>query len=325
MGIHALRACALAATALVPAAAVAQTGAPYPVKPIRMIVASPPAGPADIVARLIGPRLTEAWSQTVVIDNRAGANGIVGTELAVRAAPDGYTIVMVAAGLAINPSLYGKVPFDALRDLAPVTQAISVSNTLVVHPSVPARSVQALVAAARQKPGGLAFASAGNGTSGHLALELFKQTAKADLTHVPYKGGGPALAELIGGQVSGLFSITLAAAPHVKADRLRALAVTSARRSAVLPDVPTVAESGYSGYEVTGWFGVLAPAATPRQIVERLHGQIVRSLRLPDVSDRLAGQGAEVVAGTPAQFAAHIRDETAKWAQVIRTAGIRGD
>lgn len=297
----------------------------YPTKPIRMIVASPPAGPADIVARVIGPRLTEAWGQTVVIDNRAGANGIVGTELAVRSAPDGYTVLMVAAGLAINPSLYGKVPFDALRDLAPVTQAIAVSNTLVVHPSVPARSVQALVSTARQKTGGLTFASAGNGTSGHLALELFRQTAKVDLTHVPYKGEGPALIDLVAGRVD-LFIGNISAVVRFRQERkVKFLAMASARRAAVAGDVPTSAEAGLPGFEASAWFGVVAPPGTPAAIAQKLQAAIAEALQKGDVQDKVQALGGEVSGIAPPEFAAFMAAERLRWKKVIESANVTVD
>lgn len=309
---------ALLATAEIPAAD-AQT---YPARPVRMIVAVPPGGPADTLARLVGPRLADALGQTVVIDNRPGANGIIAYEMTARAAPDGYTFATVAAGVVINPSLYRRVPYDPIRDFTPITLGISVPNILVVHPTVAATSVQELVKLAKSRPGQIAFASAGNGTSGHLALELFRMTAGIDVTHVPYKGGGPALAELIGGQVHALFSIALAAMPQIKAGRLRALAITSARRSAVAPGLPTVAETGFPGYEVIGWFGWLAPTGTPNAIVTRLNAEIVKVLRTPEVRERLLSQSTEPVGNSPAEFAALMKSERDKWARVIRDANI---
>jgi tripartite-type tricarboxylate transporter receptor subunit TctC len=314
-----------AAHAAPPDAGDAAAGRAYPVKAIRFIVASPPGGPADTVTRLIGPKLTETWHQPVVIDNRPGANGIIGTEMTARAAPDGYTIVMVAAGVAINPSLYARVPYDPVRDFAPVTQAISVPNVLVVHPSHSIATVAELVNAARAKPGTIPFGSAGKGTSGHLALELFQLVANVRFVHVPYKGGGPALTELLGNQVNALFSIALSAMPHVRAGRLTGLAVTSRNRTRSAPELPTVAESGYPGFEVTGWFGVLAPAKTPPAVVAKLNDEIVRILRLPEVEQRLVSQAAEPVASEPQAFAQHIANETRKWAQVVKQAGIRPD
>jgi tripartite-type tricarboxylate transporter receptor subunit TctC len=300
----------------------AAAGEGYPTRPVRMIVAVPPGGPADTLARLVGPRLAEALGQTVVIDNRPGANGIIAYEMTARAAPDGYTFATVAAGVVINPSLYRKVPYDPIADFAPITLGIAVPNILVVHPTVPVTTVQDLVKLARYRPGQIAFASAGNGTSGHLALELFRMTAGIDVTHVPYKGGGPALAELIGGQVQALFSIALAATPQIKAGRLRALAITSAKRSVVAPQLPTVAETGFPGFEVIGWFGWLAPAKTPVAIVARLNAEIVKVLRTPEVRERLLSQSTEPVGNTPAEFAALMSSERDKWARVIRDAKI---
>ena len=295
----------------------------YPTKPVRMIVAVPPGGPADTLARLVAPKLTEAFGQTVVIDNRAGANGIIAYETTARAAPDGYTFTAVAAGVVINKSLYPNVPYDPLKDFAPITLGITVPNILVVHPSVAARSVKDLVALAKAKPGTLTFASAGNGTTGHLALELFRLTAGIDVIHVPYKGGGPALAEVLAGQVQALFSLALAATPQIKAGRLRALAISSGKRSAVAPDLPTIAEAGFPGFEVIGWFGWIAPAATPRPIVNRLNAELVRALKLPDVRERLLSQGSEPVGDSPEQFAAFVKSEHAKWAKVIKAANIK--
>jgi tripartite-type tricarboxylate transporter receptor subunit TctC len=297
----------------------------YPNKPVRMIVAVPPGGPADTLARLVGPRLAEALGQTVVIDNRPGANGIIAYEMTARAVPDGYTFALVAAGVAINPSLYHSVPYDPVKDFAAITHGVTVPNILVVHPSIAAKSVRDLVALAKGAQGRLAFASAGNGTSGHLALELFRMSAGIEFVHVPYKGGGPALAELIAGQVQVLFSIALAATPQVKAGKARALAITSAERSPVAPELPTVAESGFPGFEVIGWFGWLAPARTPNAIVERLNREIVTVLNRPEVRDRLLGMSTVPVGNTPRQFAGFIRSERDKWARVVRDAGIRID
>ena len=310
-------------SALCATAGVCAAAASYPTKPIRMIVAVPPGGPADTLSRLIAPRLTEALGQTIVIDNRPGANGNIAYETVARAAPDGYTIVAVAAGVAINPSLYREVKYDPLRDFAPITQGIAVPNILIVHPSVAAASVQELIALARSRAGRLAFASAGNGTSGHLALEQFVQMSGVQVIHVPYKGGGPALSEVVAGQVQALFSIALTAIPQVKAGKVRALAITSARRSALAPELPTVAESGFPGFEVVGWFGWLAPAKTPKVIVDRISAEVVRILNQPDMKERLLTLGADPVASTPQEFAAFIAAEHAKWARVIREANIR--
>ncbi|MEO7729078.1 MAG: tripartite tricarboxylate transporter substrate binding protein [Burkholderiales bacterium] len=313
----------MAVTAALPAQQA--IAAVYPEKPIRMIVAVPPAGPADTLSRLISPKLTEALGQTIVIDNRPGANGNIAYELTARAVPDGYTITAVAAGVAINPSLYRDVKFDPVKDFAPITLGITVPNVLVVHPSVAATSVPELIALAKARAGQLVFASAGNGTSGHLALEQFKILSGVQVIHVPYKGGGPALTELLGGQVQALFSIALVAMPQVKAGRMRALAITSARRSKVAPELPTLAESGFPGFECVGWFGWIAPARVPAEIVARLNREIVRILNLPEVHERLLGLGADPVANSPQAFAAFIKSEHEKWAQVIKQAQIRAE
>ncbi len=304
-------------------AAPAGSAGNYPTKPIRMIVAVPPGGPADTLARLVAPRLTDALGQIVVIDNRPGANGNIAYETTARAAPDGYTFTAVAAGLVINPSLYRDVKFNPIKDFAAISGGITVPNILVVHPAVAAGSVKELIATARTKAGQFAFASAGNGSSGHLALELFRIASGAQLIHVPYKGGGPALTDLIGGQVQGLFSLALVALPQVKAGRARALAITSGKRSAVAPDLPTVAESGFPGFEVIGWFGWVAPAKVPPAIVARLNSEIVRTLNLPETRDRLLGLGSDPAPSSPQQFAVFMRAEQEKWAGVIRRAGIR--
>ncbi len=295
----------------------------YPNKPVRMIVAVPPGGPADTLARLVGPKISDALGQTIVIDNRPGANGIIAYDMAARSTPDGYTFVLVAAGVAINPSLYRNVPYDPIRDFAPISLGITVPNILVVHPAVPAKSVQDLVAVARAKQGGFTFASAGNGTSGHLALELFRLLSKTSFVHVPYKGGGPALAETVAGQVQALFSIALAATPQIKAGRVRALAITSTQRSPVAPQLPTVAESGFPGFEVIGWFGWLAPAQTGKAVVGKLNREIVAALALPDVRERLLSMSTVPVGDSPQEFARFIRSERDKWAKVIKAADIR--
>jgi tripartite-type tricarboxylate transporter receptor subunit TctC len=296
--------------------------AAYPDKPVRMLVAVPPGGPADTLARLVSPHLNTALGQAVVIDNRPGANGGIAYETTARAVPDGYTFVLVAAGVAINPSLYRNVPYHPIRDFAPITLGITVPNILVVHPSVPVKSVQELVAAVKARQGGFTFASAGNGTSGHLALELFRLTSGTSFIHVPYKGGGPALQETVAGQVQALFSIALAATPQIKAGRVRALAITSAQRSPVAPDLPTVAESGYPGFEVIGWFGWLAPAGTNKAIVDRLNKELVKSLAIPEVKDRLLSLATVPVGDKPEEFARFIRSEHDKWAKVIKAAKI---
>ena len=288
-----------------------------------MLVAVPPGGPADTLARLVAPKLTEGLGQTVVIDNRPGANGNIAYETAARAAPDGYTFVLAAAGVAINPSLYREVRFDPVKDFAAITQGISVPNILIVHPSVPAASVKELIALGKTRP--VNFASAGNGSSGHLAVEQFKIVSGMPLAHIPYKGGGPALAEVMGGQVQSMFSLALVAIPQVKAGKVRALAITSGKRSRVAPDLPTVAELGFPGFEVIGWFGWLAPARTPESIVTRLNGDIVKVLRSAETQDRLLALGCEPIGNASREFAAFVSTERDKWATVIKQAGIKLD
>lgn len=301
--------------------AAAQTA--WPSKPVRVIVAFVPGGGTDIVARLLAPRYSEALGQTVVIDNRGGAGGNIGTEVAARAAPDGYTLLMGnVAPNAINVSL-APVPFDPVKDFAPISQVAITPNVLVVHPSLPVKTVKDLLALARARPGALAFPSAGNGTSSHLAGELLKNLAKIDMLHVPYKGGGAALADLMGGQVQLMFATTPAAMPQVKASRLRAVAVTTRARSQALPELPTMIESGVPGYEAATWYGLLAPAATPRAVIDRLHAETVKIIATPDMREKLIAQGFEPVGSTPAEFAAYIQSQIDTWAKVIRAAGLR--
>jgi tripartite-type tricarboxylate transporter receptor subunit TctC len=295
---------------------------PWPNKPIRLIVTSPAGGPSDIAARIIGDRLWKVLGQAVIIDNRGGANGIVGTQALAAAAPDGYTIGMIQAGLAINPSLYDRVPYDPIRDFEHITQAISVPNVLVVHPSFTVNSVADLVSAGKARPGEIPFASAGVGSSGHLALELLQASSKARYNHVPFKGGGPAIGSLLSGEVKALFSLALVSMPHVRSGKLRALAVTSAKRSAVVPELPTISESGYPGFDVTGWFGLIAPKNTPGPILARLHDEVVQVLNTPETRELLRNQGADVVGSTSAEWRSFIRHETEKWADVIKSAGI---
>ena len=320
MGFHALKACALAALAI-SAPAHAQL---YPAKTVRMIVAYPPGGGTDIVGRTLAQKLGESLGQSVVVENRGGASGNIGTELAARAAPDGYTILMGnVAPNAINVSLFKDLPFDPVADFAPVSLVASTPNILVVHPSTPARTVKEVIALAKAKPGTLNFASAGVGSSSHLAGELFRILARADIVHVPYKGAGPAMVDVLSGQVQLYFATMPAAMPHVKAGKLAAVAVTSARRSQALPDLPTIEESGVPGYEASTWYGVLAPAHTPSAVVARLHGNIVKILADAALHARLADQGFDPVGNSPEEFGAYIKSEILKWGKVIRDAGIR--
>jgi len=296
----------------------------YPSRPIRIVDPFPPGGPSDIVARSISPRLGEALGQTVVVDNRGGAAGVVGCEIVAKAAPDGHTLLLGPSGaLTIQPTLSSKLPYDPRRDFEPVTQLTSGPQVIAVNPSVPARSIPELIALAKAKPGQLNYASGGAGTANHLAAEVFKLASVVNIVHVPYKGTGPALASVISGETQMIISSLLPALPHVKSGKLRALAVTSTSRSAAVPDVPTAAESGLPKFETSSWHGILVPARTPRAIVTRLHDEVVKVLNLPDVRERLTAQGLNVVASTPQAFAGHIKSETEKYARVIKQVGIK--
>jgi tripartite-type tricarboxylate transporter receptor subunit TctC len=315
---------ALAALVLC-AAALASHAEDYPSKPIRFIVPWPPGGGADVSARIIGQRVGELIGQTLVIDNRPGAGGNIGAEVAAHATPDGYTILFGYVGThAINPGLYRTMPFEP-SELAPVTLMNTVSNILVVHPALPAHSVIELIALARARPGTLNFSSSGNGSLPHLAGELFKTMTGADMVHVPFKGGGPSVAALIAGEVQLAFADPLAAMPGIKGGQLRALGVTGATRSQGMPELPTIAESGVPGFEATGWNGLLVPAGTPAPIIAKLHDSFVAALKTPTLRERLIEQAYDPVGSTPAAFAAFIAAETAKWGKVIQESGARLD
>jgi tripartite-type tricarboxylate transporter receptor subunit TctC len=312
--------------------AVLATGVPpslaqtYPHKPIRWVVPYAPGGAADPIARLIGQKLAEAWGQPVVIDNRPGAGGNIGTDVVAKAAPDGHTIVLVAAStVTINQSLYAKLPYDPVRDLAPVAIVATDVLVLVQTQSLPTSSVAEVIALARAKPGQVQYASGGTGSGGHLAMELFKAMAGIDLVHVPYKGAGSALPNLIAGQVSLMTTSAATAMPHVRSGRLKALGVTGADRAPTLPDLPTVSEAGLKGYEVTGWYGVLVPARTPAAVVAKMNAEIVRIVSSAEVSERLTGMGLIPRTTTPQEMGAVIARDAAKWAKVVKQAGIRAD
>ena len=313
----------LAAALTAAPAALAQT---YPTKTVRMIVAFPPGGTTDILARATAQKLTEAFGQQVVIDNRPGAGGNIGTELVARSPADGYTLLASPGStLTSNPAVYAKVPFDTVRDFAPVTIIAEVPNVLIVHPSLPVKTVKELIALAKTRPGQLAYASTGAGQSTHLSAELFKQMARVDMIHVPYKGSAPALTDMVAGQVTVMFDNMPSCLPFVKAGRLKAIAVTSTKRSPTTPELPTVAEAALPGFDVTVWFSVLAPANTPRDIVARLNGEIVKALKAPDMRERLSQQGAEPVGNTPEEFAGVIKRDLAKWSKLVKDANIRLD
>jgi tripartite-type tricarboxylate transporter receptor subunit TctC len=295
----------------------------FPTKPVRVIVPWPPGGGTDIFGRSIGQKLTESWGQQVIVDNRPGAAGNIGAQLAARAPADGYTLLLATITLATSPSLYRSLGYDPLRDLEPVTLIAGVPHLLVVHPSLPAKSVKELIALAKARPGELNYASAGIGSPFHLAAELFSLVAGVKMNHVSYKGGGPAVVAVIGGQVKVTFANLLAVLPHVQAARLRGLGVTSATRSSAAPDLPTIAESGVTGYDFISWFGMLVPAGTPQEIVRKLNEAIVKVLKSPELRDRLTRDGADIIASIPQEFRAYMKSETAKWAKVIREAGIQ--
>jgi tripartite-type tricarboxylate transporter receptor subunit TctC len=296
----------------------------YPVKPIRIIVPLAPGGPADLLARSVGVKLTEAWGQQVLVESRAGANGVVGTEYVAKSPPDGYTLVMGTSGThGINASLYSKLPYDPVKDFAPIARVGYAPYLLVAHPSLPARNVKELIQLARARPGQVAWAA--GGAVSQLAADLFKSMAKVDVIIVPYKGNAPAIGATVAGETSLIFGAIAQAAPQVRGGRLRALAVSGAQRSAVVPDVPTINESGLPGYETGSWYGLLAPAGTPRTVVERLNAEVVRILQLQDVRNRLAAEAFDLPADTPEQFAAVVRAEVAKWAKVVKETGARAD
>jgi tripartite-type tricarboxylate transporter receptor subunit TctC len=295
----------------------------YPTKAIRLIVPFAPGGSNDIMARLIGQKFSEAFGQQVVADNRAGASGIIGTDIAAKAAPDGYTLLMMSLTFAVNPSLFRKLPYDTQKDLTPVTLVASAPLMLVVHPSIPAKSVQELVAYAKANPGKLNFGSGGPGTTPHLAGEMLKMMIGAQMTHVPYKGGGPALADLMGGQIQLMLENIPSTLPLAKSGKLRALAVTALTRSLLVPDLPTLDEAGLKGYEIVGWNGLFVPTGTPRAIVNLLHTTTAKALEQRDLKERLATLGAEGVGSSPDEFKAFVQAEIRKWARVVKEAGLK--
>src|SRR5919204_1020798 len=297
---------------------------PYPAKPIHLIVPFPPGGGNDTVARAIGQQISPELGQPVVIDNRPGAGGSVGAELAAKSAPDGYTLFLAGVGShAVNPNLHSRLPYDPVRDFAPITLVASAPSVLVVNPAVPARSVAEFTAYARANPGKLNYASNGQGSAAQLAAAMYESMAGVKMVHVPYKGIAPAMTDLMSGEVQLMFGTIVALVPHIQAGKLRALAVTSRKRSPLLPDVPTLAESGLPDYQAGSWYGIMAPAGTPRDIVERLNGAVVKAIRHPEVAKRLVQEGAIVIGSTPAEFGAHIKAELARVAAVVRAAGIR--
>ncbi len=314
--------CALLSAAIcVPGFALAQ----YPARPVRFVVPYPAGGPLDTVARLLGAKVAESTKQPVVVDNKPGAGGNIGADIVAKSPPDGYTILMGAVAThAINPTLYAAIPYDPVRDFAPVTQVASTPNVLVVNPSVPATNVREFIAYAKANPGKLNFGSGSTGSAGHLAGELFKSMAGVEMTHVPYKGAAPAMQDLMGGQIQLMFDNLASSLGQVKAGRVRALAVTTAKRSALAPDLPAIAESGLD-FDISTWFGVFAPAGTPKEALDRLHTQFTRALAAPDVREKMLALGAEPVGNKPEEFAAYIRAERDKYARVIKASGARAD
>jgi tripartite-type tricarboxylate transporter receptor subunit TctC len=307
-----------------PFAALAQVdAASYPARPIRIIVPQSPGGSTDLTARLVAQRLNEAFKQTAVVDNRPGAGSTSGTEIVARAAPDGHTLLVVASSLTINPALYTKLSYDAIRDFTPVTQLSTFPNLLAAHPSVPVKTLGDVIALAKARPGQINYASAGTGTGTHMSAELLKQMTGIDIVQIPFKGGAPAVIATMGGQTQLIIGTSVGTLPHVRSGKLRGIAVTSARRSASAPEIPTFAESGAPGYEHEPWNGLLAPAKTPRPIIAKLNAEVVRMLAIPEVKKIFANEGGEAVGNSPEAFAAIVKSETAKWAKVVKAAGIK--
>ncbi|MFO1198592.1 MAG: tripartite tricarboxylate transporter substrate binding protein [Burkholderiaceae bacterium] len=323
-GFRVLRAVAYALALLASGGAQAQA---YPERAIRWVVPYPPGGSTDILTRIIGQKMNESWGQPVVVENRGGASGIIGVEAAAKAAPDGYTLLMTASGPhAINPSLFPKVPYDPLKSFSSITLVAKLPMLLLVHPGIPANNVREFVAWAKAQQGKAVFASIGSGTPSHLAMELFKQMAGVELTHVPYKGSGPALTALIGGQEAPvMFDSVLSSLPHVKSGKLKAIAVSTAERLPALPDVPTVAEGGLAGFDAYTWTAAVAPAGVPADRMDKIVNEIVRILKLPDVREKIAGQGAIPVGNSPQEFTAFTQSEIEKWGKVIRSANVKPD
>ncbi|HEY6601043.1 MAG TPA: tripartite tricarboxylate transporter substrate binding protein [Xanthobacteraceae bacterium] len=298
----------------------AQSG--YPLRPVRIVVPSPPAGGTDIIARVLAQYFSTAMSQQFFVENRPGAGNMIGIESVARAAPDGYTLLFVPSTLALNSVMYKKVSYDPVRDFAPITLAAAANNVLVINPAIPAKTLVEFIALAKQKPGQLTYGTPGIGTSPHMSMELLKSLAGIDLQHIPYRGTAPAMTDMIGGQISAMFSNALTAKPQIESGAIRALGVSGRKRSQALPEIPPIAEAGVPGYEATQWYGLVAPAGTPPEIIARLHAEATKALETQEMKDKLAGDGAEPVGTTPGEFAAHIKGELEKWAGVARAAHI---
>jgi tripartite-type tricarboxylate transporter receptor subunit TctC len=316
----------IVATLAVLALALPAAAQQYPTKPIRLVVPFAPGGSSEIISRVVAQKLSEALSHQVVVENRPGGAGNIAMEQVARSEPDGYTLILGHIGtLAVNPAMFPKLPYDPNRDFAPISLMAAVPNVIVVNPSVPAKTLQEFAALAKKRPGTINYGSAGTGSSGHLAMEYFKQVAQIDLVHVPYKGTGPMLTDLLGGQTEATFTGVPPLLPHIKQGKLRALAIGSAKRTDALPDVPTVAESGYAGFETSQWYGLLAPAKTPKAVVDKLSAEVAKALRQPDVVQRLAADSATPIGSTPEEFAAYIRKEQERWGRVVKTANIKAE
>ena len=297
----------------------------YPSKPVKIVVPYPPGGFNDTLGRTLAAKFQEAWGQPVVVENKPGANTVIGTDFVAKAAPDGHTLLVVAFPFSVVPSLVKSLPYDTLRDFAPVILAGTTPNLLVVNPQLPVKNVAELLALAKSKPDALSYASTGNGSSNHISMELFKSLAGVKITHIPYKGSAPAVTDLLGGQVMLMFDNAPNVLPQVKAGKLRALATSGAQRTSLAPELPTVAEAGVPGYELMVWFGLVAPAGTPREIVQKLNAEVTRILAMPDVRERFQAQGVEPVGSTPEQFGEHIRAQMAKWSKVVQEAGVKAE
>lgn len=303
----------------------AAADAPFPNKPVRLVLGFPPGGATDLVARMVQPRMSAALGHQLVIDNRPGANGIIATELVARAVPDGHTILMGHIGTHVISPAIQKVPYNATRDFAPIGQMVSLQNLIITHPTVPIKNMKELIAAAKTKPGELQYASSGVGSPGHLAGVLLESMAKIKLLHVPYKGGGPAITDLLGGHVPMFFSVISTGAPHVQSGKARGIAVTGAKRAEALPDIPTIAEAGVPGYAAANWYGLFAPSKTPKPVVDRLYQEMVAALKAPDVAEQLKQRGIDAVPSSPDEFAAFIRAENTKWLPVIKQSGMKAE
>ena len=314
--------CAFALALLAVTTAHAQS---YPSRPIKIVVPYPPGGFNDTLGRTLAAKFTEAWGQPAVVENKPGGNTLIGNDFVAKSPPDGYTLLMVAFPFSVVPSLFKTMPYNTVNDFAPVILAASSANLLVVNPSLPVKSVGELLALAKSKPGSLSYASTGNGSSNHISMELFKTLAGVDILHVPYKGSAPAVTDLLGGQVQLMFDNTPNVLPHVKAGKLRALGSSRTKRDALTPDVPTIAEAGVPGYDLSVWFGMVAPAGTPKEVVQKLNAEVIKILAMPDVRERFLAQGVEPQGSTPEQFAEHIRSQMAKWGKLVQDAGVKAE